>query len=370
MKIALLGLTFPYRGGISHFTTTLYHHLRERHEVELVSFSRLYPKILFPGKTQFDFGASAFKAPSRSKIDTLNPLTWIEVFRFIKRFNPRLALFMWWSPASAPCYFTVAWLMKKARVGKAVYYCHNVFPHEMHWLAKILTRMALASADTLLVHTDRDVETLRRLFPATPVHKLFHPLYDVFPKKGISREEARKTLNVPCRTLLFFGHIRKYKGLQTLIRAMPHVLKEQDCHLVIAGEFYESREKYTDMIASAGLNEHITIHDQYITNDDVEAYFASADIVILPYESASQSGVVQVAYHFDKPVVTTNVGGLPEVVEPGKTGYLVPPGDPRALADAILQFYREKNTVDFKSNIQNFKAGFSWEHLIRMVEKI
>ena len=370
MKIALLGLTFPYRGGISHFTTTLYHHLRERHEVELISFSRLYPKLLFPGRTQFDLGASAFKAPSQASLDTLNPLTWVRAFRFIRRFNPRLMIFMWWSPAPAPCYFILARLLKRAGVGKAVYYCHNVFPHEKHWLANALTRLALGSADTFLTHTDRDAQTLRRLFPATPVQKLFHPLYDVFPKKNISQQAAQKTLRVPCRVLLFFGHVRKYKGLQTLIRAMPHVLEQQDCHLLIAGEFYEPREKYTDMIAAAGLNENITIHDRYIANDRVEEYFAAADLVVLPYESASQSGVVQVSYHFDKPVVTTTVGGLPEAVEPGKTGYLAPPGNPRALADSIRQFYREKNAVDFKSNIRSFKAGFSWESLTRRIEKV
>ncbi|MFQ5717140.1 MAG: glycosyltransferase [Nitrospinales bacterium] len=373
MKIALIGLTFPYRGGISHFTTTLFRYLQKKHSVRLISFSRLYPDLLFPGKTQFDFSGSAFKvsdAATAAAIDTVNPFTWIKTFLFIKRFRPRKVVFMWWSPVLAPCYFAIATLLKWFGASQSIFYCHNVFPHENNFLARRLTRLALGAADGFLTHADSDAATLRRVFPGVPAKKTFHPLYDIFPKKGISQKDARKALAMDERSnvILFFGHIRKYKGLDILIKALSKVAKELDCALVIAGEFYEPKEKYLRIISEEGLEKNIVVHDRYIANDAMETYFAAADILALPYRSGSQSGVVQIAYHFGKPVVSTQVGGLPEVVEPGRTGYLVPPENPHALAEAILRFYQERGAIDFAANIQTYKTKFSWDSAVEAIE--
>ncbi|MBI4390025.1 MAG: glycosyltransferase, partial [Nitrospinae bacterium] len=355
MRIALVGLTHPYRGGISHFTTALYRSLSRRGEVSLISFSRLYPGFLFPGKTQFDFSATSFGAEVSATIDALNPLTWISALKTIRNFRPERVVLVWWSPATAFCYSFLARSCRRLSLGKPVFYCHNVYPHEDLLGGKILTRFALRSAARFLTHSESDKRTLRELFPGVPVAKAFHPVYDIFPKTGIGQAEARKQLSLNGHTLLFFGYVRKYKGLDCLVRALSRVNRKLDCTLVVAGEFYEPREMYERLIEEEGVRDKVVVHDRYIPNESAETYFAVADAVVAPYREASQSGIVQMAYHFGKPVIATGAGGLPEAIEDGHTGYVTAIDDPDNLADAILKFYANRETVPFEDNIQRLK---------------
>lgn len=370
MKIVLIGLTWPFRGGISHFTTTLHRHLAEKHQVCLISFSRLYPAFLFPGKTQYDSSNHSFAAKVSATLDSLNPVTWLTAMNTIRKFQPDQVIFTWWSPVAAFCYSALARLCKLFKTGKLIFYCHNVYPHERHAAGELLTRLTLGTADLFLTNSGENQKMLERLFPDIPAVKAFHPLYDIFPKSGISQTDARNKFALKGNVLLFFGYIREYKGLAVLIRAMSHVLKKMDCRLVVAGEFYEPKEKYDQLIATEGLEGKIIFHDRYIPNEEVEPYFAATDALVLPYTNASQSGVVQVAYHFNKPVISTRVGGLAEVIEHGQTGYVVPANDPQALANAIVEFYANKETVAFSQNIESIKSRFSWSALVQLIEHL
>lgn len=370
MRIVLIGLTWPFRGGISHFTTTLYRHLTEKHQVCLISFNRLYPAFLFPGKTQYDSSNLSFAAKVSTTLDSLNPGTWLAALNTIRKFQPEQVIFTWWSPVTAFCYSALARMCRVFKTGKLIFYCHNVYPHEHHVAGELLSRLTLGTADLFLTNSGENKKLLESLFPGVPVIKAFHPLYDIFPKSGISQTEARKKLALKGNVLLFFGYIREYKGLAVLIRAMTHVLKKMDCTLVVAGEFYEAKAKYTRLIAAEGLEGKIIFHDRYIPNEEVEPYFIATDALVLPYTNASQSGIVQLAYHFNKPVISTCVGGLAEVIKHGQTGYLVPADDPQALANAILEFYNNKETVAFSQNIESLKSRFSWSALIQLIERL
>ena len=370
MKVVLIGLTHPFRGGISHFTTTFYHHLAGKHQVCLISFRRLYPAFLFPGKTQFDASVLSFTAQVSATIDALNPFTWLTAVNTIRKFKPEQVIFTWWSPVTAFCYSAIACLCRIFSFGKVIFYCHNVYPHENHVGGRLLTRLTLRTADLFLTNSADNKQTLASLFPDIPAVKAFHPLYDIFPKSGISQMVARKKLSLNGNVILFFGYIREYKGLAVLIRAMTRVLKKMDCRLVVAGEFYESKKNYDRLIAEEGLEGKVIFHDRYIPNEAVEQYFVAADAVVLPYIKASQSGIIQLSYHFGKPVITTNVGGLAETVKHGKTGYIIAADDPVVLADAIVEFYNNRKTIPFDQNIESIKSEFSWPALIRLVEEV
>lgn len=368
MKIILVGLTHPFRGGISHFTTSLYHALSDAHDVKLISFSKLYPRILFPGKSQLDSTQSSFKTPNHLKINSLNPLTWIKTLPLIKRERPDLILFMWWNPILTFAYVSIAYFFRLLAGSRIVYYCHNIFPHEESLAGRLLTRFALRAADIFLCQSTQDARLVQNLFPDKHAIKVSHPTYDIFPKKNISKSEAQKRLGISSPTLLFFGHVRKYKGLEILLHSLPEVLKEIDCTLVIAGEFYEPRQKFMKIISDHDLRDKVMITDCYIENDRVEIYFSAADAVVLPYVSAANSGVIPLAFHFNAPVIAAETGGLQDMVEHRKTGFLAPPNDSGKLASAILEFFREKESIDFENNIKTSKKKNSWQSLIYEIE--
>ncbi|KMP11585.1 hypothetical protein UR09_03025 [Candidatus Nitromaritima sp. SCGC AAA799-A02] len=368
MKIILVGLTHPFRGGISHFTTSLYHSLSKTHDVKLISFSKLYPKILFPGKSQLDSTPSSFKALAQVKINSLNPFTWIKTIPLIKRERPDIILFMWWNPILAFSYFSIAKIFKLFTCGRVLFYCHNVFPHEENIVGRLFSRLALSVADQFLCQSTQDAKMVENLFPEKPGKKVFHPLYDIFPKNNISQAEAREELGVTSPVLLFFGHVRKYKGLETLLLSLPKILTEMKCTLVIAGEFYEPREKYDRIISELALEDRVIIKNEYIDNEKVEIYFAASDVVVLPYISASQSGIIPLAYHFNIPVIATNVGGLQDMLDDRKTGYQVPPNDPEKLASSVLEFFRKRDSINYTNNINAFKEKISWQSLVDEIE--
>lgn len=372
MKIALFGPTYPFRGGIAHYTTLLTRKLKERrHEVQLFGFKRFYPRWLHPAKTDRDHSAQVLQEEgTRLVLDSVNPLTWLRLGREIADFRPDLVIMSWWISFWAPHYYTVVKQVKKKTDAKVLFICHNVIDHESFGLDKQLTKSVLKLGDRFLVHSREDLNNLQHFVPDAEVKKVFHPNYLVFSRDGLTRRAAREQLRVEKDTILFFGFVRPYKGLHVLLQALARVVQERDVELLIAGEFWKDRGTYEKQIAELGLRDHVRIVDAYIANEEVPVYFKAADLLVMPYLSATGSGVVQLAFAFDLPVIVSDVGALPEVVQDGKTGFVVPARDSGALADKILLFFREKHRQVFVDNIRKDKHRFSWENLVEAIETL
>jgi glycosyltransferase involved in cell wall biosynthesis len=369
MKICLIGPAYPLRGGIAHFTASLVNTLRKRHEVTLLSYTRLYPWFFFPGKTQFDTSRRRFAADCEPIFDPLNPRSWLRTARRIRDLSPDLIIVQWWSPIFAIPLGTVIRLAKRHGRPMVMVLCHNIKPHERLLGEKMLPRFAFSVADLFIVHSDEDLRNLLSIRPDARIRKLFHPMYEGFGP-AIDKEAARQRLGLISPTILYFGLIRRYKGLTHLLRAMPLILKAMKCTLLIVGEFYEDRKECLGLIRSLDLSASVRLVDRYVPNEEVALYFSAADLVVLPYTSATQSGVVTIAYSFDRPVVTTRVGGLPEVVIDGKTGFLVEPADPAALADTVVRYYREGREKEFIEGIRKERERLSWDRYIEAIEAL
>ena len=371
----ILGPVAPLRGGIAQYTTLLAQELRNKGEVKVISFSRLYPNLLFPGKSQV-LEDGALKPPSNADfcLDTMNPLTWMRVAKKIARTRPDMLIVPLWVTYLVPPFLAIVSSLRRHSSAKVLFICHNVIPHDVSRAHLSLVKMLLKKGDFAIVHSDREMALVRSAVPTIRVMKHFHPTYEFFASAGkhkLTLEEARDKLRISKDKLvmLFFGFVRRYKGLDLLIEAMPKVCKSVDAELLIVGEFWDKRIEYERMIERASLQQNVRIIDRYVPDNEVALYFTAADIVILPYREATQSGVVQIAYAFHKPVITTDVGGLPEVVQDGRTGYVVPSEDPDAIADAVLRFGRERASVDFAGNIDAMKVLFSWGVIARSIEQ-
>jgi glycosyltransferase involved in cell wall biosynthesis len=371
MRYVLIGPTYPYRGGISHYTTLLYQHLGAAHEVKLYSFKRQYPARLFPGRTDRDPSHSPLRADCKYLLDPSNPLTWLETFRRIKGDRPDALIFQWWVPYWAPAFASIAGLVRRFTATRVMFICHNVFPHERSVIDRALVRLALTQGQFFIVQSEKDLHDLKRLLPGVPVRRTVHPIYEALALGGtMTAEEAKRELSLKGKVLLFFGFVREYKGLKYLLRAMPQVMGRMDVHLLIVGEFWDDKSSYLNLIGELGIAQAVTIVDRYIPNEELGLYFSAADVVVLPYVDATQSGVTQLAYGFEKPVITTLVGGIPEVVKNGETGLIVPPKDSEALGEAIVRYFEEDLSARFTPNIRAQVQGgaFSWKGLVGLIE--
>ena len=371
MKILLIGPAYPLRGGIAQFLALLYDSLKKAgHDVLFHRFIRQYPKFLFPGKTQQDESESPVKVDSIPSLDPLNPFNWPMAAWRIAREKPDLVILKWWMPFFGPSYIAALRLAKKlSPKTKVLFIIDNAIPHEKRPGDMAITKLGFNTADYFIVMSEAVGNDLLKIKPDAKYLLSPHPLYDVFgvPK---NKDEAKAALGLSGPVLLFFGFVRAYKGLHILLDAMPAILKDMDATLLVAGEFYGDKEKYLGQIERLGLERHVKVLDHYIANEEVGDYFSAADLLVLPYLSATQSGITQIAFVFDVPVVATNVGGLPEVVNDGETGYLVPPEDPEALAGAVARYFREGRKEVFKENIRREKRRFSWEGFVEAVEKL
>lgn len=371
MQICLLGPSYPFRGGLAHHTTLLYRHLCKRHHVTFYTFRRLYPRWFYPGKTNRDTSEIPLCEEGVQPIlDYLNPFTWWNIYRRLKRDQPDLVIMPWWSSFWAPHFWMLSTLVKRSCATKILFICHNAVDHESHFFSRLCARTVLKQGDHLFVHSETDGNTLREMLPFSPITRVFHPIYDFFHLAGISQKEARRQLGLTGDVLLFFGFIRPYKGLDTLLEGLPLILAQRKVTLLVVGEFWEGRERYLRRIEELGIRDAVTIVEGYIPNEQVEPYFAAADLVVLPYTSGTSSGIVQIAYGCDKPVIATHVGCLPEVVEDGKTGYVVPPRAPQALAAAVVRFFAEQKAQEFVGNVRVSKERFSWDHLVDSIEQL
>lgn len=376
-KIILIGPVYPYRGGISHYTGLMYRELSKHYDVEMLSYKMQYPKILFQ-KEQRDYKNDSFKIDETNfMINTANPFNIICTASYIKKKKPDMVIIQWWHPYFAPCYFLLAKFMGKQNL---TFVCHNVFPHERFPLDKKLTRLTLKNGKHFIVHAKEEEAELRQIMPSPDCRVTPHPSYNAFCFEHMTKAQARERLGLSMdeKVLLFFGFVRPYKGLKHLIAAMPKI-KEQlgNVKLLIVGEFgsAEDKEGYVGLIknlalSSPELEADVIINDGYTPDREVEKYFAACDMVVLPYESATQSGIVQIAYGFGKPVTVTNVGGLPDVVSDGKTGYVVPPQDEKALAEAVVRYFAEDKEAEFTGNIAAEAYRFSWERMGEVVGEL
>lgn len=372
MRIVLIGTAYPLRGGIAHYVALLYKKLSERgHDVRVLSFKRQYPSLLFPGKTQADEGKELIPLPSTPILDSINPFSWIKAALWLKKVQPDLLIFKYWMPFFAPCYATVAFLARRLFKVKTLYILDNVIPHEKKPLDRLLTRIGLHGVDAFIAQSASVREDLLQFRPHARYRDVPHPVYEIFPPAE-PMDEARSALGVTEKNvLLYFGYIRRYKGLKYLVQAMPEIRKVLgDVRLLVCGEFYEGREEILSLIDTLSLAGCVTVVDDFIPNEAVARYFSAANLVVLPYVTATQSGIVQVAYHYNKPVVVTRVGGLPEVVPHGKSGYVVEPEDPQAIAQAVIHFFQQHREDELSEGVRIEKTRYSWDRMTEAIEAL
>ena len=369
-RIVLVGPMYPYRGGIAHFSETMYRGLAARgHIVEAVTFSRQYPELLFPGKTQYETGEIEDPVPARRLLDTINPITWFKTASAVAQLEPDVLIFQYWMPFFAPPFGIVA--RKARKVGATVLtVVHNAIPHERRPGDRALSRFFLRTAHGCIVMSEAVASDLKTLGVTAPVRQVVHPVYAIFGE-AVARDEARRHLGLSpsAPVLLFFGFIRRYKGLHVLLESMPRVVEAVPAvRLLVAGEFYDDAAPYRALIEQHGLAEHVHLYADYIPNAEVPRYFGAADVVVQPYVTATQSGVAQIAFHFDTPAIITDVGGLAEVVPHEQAGLVVPPEDPAALADAIIRFFNEQMAAQLTEGVRQEKPKYSWDRLYEAVE--
>jgi glycosyltransferase involved in cell wall biosynthesis len=370
MKIDIVGPSYPFRGGISHYSTLLFKHLKKTHAVKFYSFKRQYPHFLFPGKTDKDNSRAPLRdAEIEPCLDSMNPFTWFNVARKMVRDKPDLSIFSWWVSFWAPQFLIIISVLKLFSKTKILFICHNILEHEKNRLNHAVSRWVLSRGDYLIVHSEEEKERLIKITGKSQVKVCYHPTYDNFDPGVIPREEAKKRLELREENiLLFFGFVREYKGLTYLIQAMPDILNQIDARLVIAGEFWEDKGHYLETIKDLALEEKITIVDAYIPNEEMPYFFYASDIVVLPYTSVTGSGLVQLAFGFNRPVVVSRIGALSEVVRDKKTGFLIPPQNPKEIARVVVEFFRESGRDEMTESIKKDKERFSWDRLVGAIE--
>jgi len=372
LKIVLIGPTYPFRGGIAHYTTLLCQALRQNHNVRFISFKRQYPRILFPGKSDRD----PSKKPLRIEevdyiIDSMNPLTWMDAVRAIRKYKPDKVVIPWWISFWMPQFWFILTLVKRSLKSELVFICHNVVEHESNFLKKMATKVVLSKAHRLITHSKEETNRLKNLLGEhVNVITAFHPTYADLSDKRYAKEQAKVKIGLTGDVLLFFGFVREYKGLDVLLDAVPIVLKGKEVTLLIVGEFWESRQKYLSKINRLELSKKVVIVDEYVPNEEIGLYFAAADLVVQPYISVSGGGICQIAYGFDRPVIATNVGSFTEVVEDGVNGRLVEPGDVRGLAKAIIESLEPAILSRFSKNAIRTKEKFSWRRMAEIVTNL
>jgi len=371
-KIIIIGPVYPWRGGIAHSTYILAKNLSINNDVSLISFYKQYPLFLYPGKEQKEkatysreFEFSEFKVDYL--LNPLNPISWIKALDIIKEVQPDGIIFKWWHPFFSLCYTSIALAAKNLLKSKpsAICYCHNVLPHEGSVLGTLLTRLFFKSQDYFVCLSSDEVDALKKVDPNADCGFLIEPTYDeFFSKKTMDKTDARRALNIKEteKMILYFGLIRRYKGIEYLIEAFPKILSElKYVKLYIVGEWWIDKSRYIESIEKLGLKDNIMLIDKYVSEEDVKRYFSSADLMILPYTSATQSAVLQLAFAYDLPVIATRVGSFKDLIVHGKTGFLIRPQNSDEIVDYCLQYFQENLGSEIGKNINAGKEKlFGW----------
>lgn len=366
MKIAYLSTFYPFRGGIAQFNALLYRAFAEKHQINAYTFTRQYPEFLFPGSTQYASETDiADKIPAIPLLDTLNPFSYLTTAHKIAAFAPDILVMKYWMPFFAPALGTVAGKLKKNGT-KIITILDNVIPHEKRFYDDTCNRYFLNRNNGFVVMSETVKKDLLSLQPAAKYIFHPHPLYSHFGQK-INQSEAKKQLNIPenKKVLLFFGLIRAYKGLDLVIEAFDKLSDEY--FLIIAGEPYQDFSVYQALIDKNVNKDRILVHAQYVSDRQVPIFFSAADVNLLPYKSATQSGVVSIAYQFDLPVIVTDVGSLAEMVTPYQAGIVINAPESSLLTDAIQTYFHDKLKANFENNIHHFKKNYNWNNLAESI---
>lgn len=373
LKIVSIGPTYPFRGGISHYNTLLCQNLAKKHDVTCVSFTRMFPEFLYPGESTRDTKSSKkikTKAKTVELMDVMNPYTWVKTALEVKKMNPDLVIVSWWSAYFSPMLSTICWLLKRSTKAKILFICHNVTPHERRGIDMVASKMVLGNGDYFIVHSQQDMDELKTMYPKAKAAKHMHPTYDVFNYGKMTADKARKALKIKGDTILFFGFVRKYKGLEYLIRAMPLILKKRKVNLLVVGDFLELKKETEELIKELKISDYVKIFDTYVPNEEIGKFVCASDALVLPYLHATNSGIVQIAFGFGKPVIVTRVGGLPEVVTDKVSGFVVEPQNPKALADVVLKVYEKGMQKKLEQGVKKELYRFSWESMIEEIERL
>ena len=379
LRLVFLGPAPPFRGGIVTYQAMLYRTLEERgHTLHWSSFRQQYPPFLFPGTAQTGQTAEWLLRPNQPRFVPWSPASWLQTARDILGWSPDAVVVQYWLPFFAPGLWGV--LRRVRQHARVVAVLHNVEPHESYPLSRQLTRLALRQCHGYIAQSDQVRRDLLALLPDLEPARIVtapHPVYDFGapgrPRK--TRAQARTALGLPLdtRLVLYFGFIKPYKGVVHLIDAAPRLRARYGpagVRVLMVGDVYGDTMTYRQRIAASGAADVLELIDRFVADDQVEDYFLACDLVVLPYVSATQSGIVQIAYNYDRPVVTTAVGGLPEVVLDGRTGFVVPPRDPEALADAIVRFFDENHAEAFAAGVAAEKARYNWDNVANAVERL
>lgn len=366
-KVVIIGPAYPLRGGLASFDERLARQFRQQgFDTTIYTFSLQYPGFLFPGTTQYSTDPAPADLKIRVSINSVNPLNWLKVGLELKNLKPDLIVVRYWLPLMGPCLGTILRLVKGNKHTKIICIADNVIPHEKRPGDKPFTQYFLKPIDAFVTMSDMVLEDLRSFTPK-PAKKIVHPLYDNFGE-AVPKKEAREKLGLPVndKIILFFGFIRKYKGLDLLLEAMSdNRIREAGIKLLIAGEFYGDKEFYTGLIQKLDISSQLLLRTDFIADSEVKYYLSATDFVIQPYRHATQSGVTPLAYHFEKPMLVTNVGGLPDLVPDGKVGLIAEP-DAGSIASQIVRLYELTDTF-FLPYLQEEKKKYSWKILVDVI---
>ncbi|MCY7421486.1 MAG: glycosyltransferase [Chitinophagaceae bacterium] len=375
-KVVIIGPAHPLRGGLASFNERLAREYQNQgNEVVIYTFSLQYPGFLFPGSTQFSSESAPSDLTIRVRINSVNPLNWVATGNELKTYRPDLIVVRYWLPFMGPALGTILRRVKKNSHTKIVCIADNIIPHEKRPGDTPFTRYFLQPVDAFVTMSEKVMKDLRQ-FTNKPAKQVVHPLYDNFGE-ALSKAEARTYLQLPNdeRIILFFGFIRQYKGLDLLLEAMSILKLQQQQNpslqipkLLVAGEFYEDRKLYDDLIIKYQLQDQLILRTEFIADSEVKYYLSAADFVIQPYRNATQSGVTPLAYHFEKPMLVTNVGGLPDLVPHGKSGLVAEP-NATSIADGIMALY-QLGEAHFLPHLKEEKKKYSWKNLVAAISQL
>ncbi len=372
MKITILGSAHPLRGGLAAYNERLAREfMYEKDEVTIETFSLQYPEFLFPGTTQYSSLPKPADLTIHVTVNSINPFNWIKTGLKIKRQRPDILVVKFWLPFMAPCLGTICRIIRRNQHTRIISILDNIIPHEKRIGDTFFTKYFVNSVDAFIAMSDSVYNDLSVFDQTKPRLLNPHPLFDNYGE-AVDKISAIQKLNLDTskKYLLFFGLIRDYKGLDIVLKAMAtEQLRNSDIQLIVAGEYYSNREEYEQLIRELAIKDKVELHTRFIPDDEVYLYFCAADMVVQPYKHATQSGVTQICYHFNKPMLVTNVGGLPEIVPDNKVGFVVAP-DEQSVANAILRFYNEEKEQEFVQNIQEEKKKYSWKVMAEKVKSL
>ncbi len=372
MKITILGSAHPLRGGLAAYNERLAREfMYEKDEVTIETFSLQYPEFLFPGTTQYSSLPKPADLTIHVTVNSINPFNWIKTGLKIKRQRPDILVVKFWLPFMAPCLGTICRIIRRNQHTRIISILDNIIPHERRIGDTFFTKYFVNSVDAFIAMSDSVYNDLSVFDQTKPRLLNPHPLFDNYGE-AVDKISAIQKLNLDTskKYLLFFGLIRDYKGLDIVLKAMAtEQLRNSDIQLIVAGEYYSNREEYEQLIRELAIKDKVELHTRFIPDDEVYLYFCAADMVVQPYKHATQSGVTQICYHFNKPMLVTNVGGLPEIVPDNKVGFVVAP-DEQSVANAILRFYNEEKEQEFVQNIQDEKKKYSWKVMAEKVKQL